>query len=84
LAEAVITSTVLHVWNGAVRCDECLQPILVGAKYVQHTAFLEIPGTDRVIARTLRECVVCAARNGRPGFAEPDCPERPLDLGGIA
>lgn len=33
---------------------------------------------------SLRECMRCAAANGRPGYSDPEAGEQPLDREGIA
>lgn len=57
-------------------CAGCGAHIPPGTKRLEH----ELPGLPMEV---LTECLACAARNGRPGYAEPDVPEQPLSLEGV-
>lgn len=64
--------------HGARWCAGCGKYLAPGVQYLTHT----IEGLS--MGLPLCECLSCAARNGRPGYAEPDVAEQPLDLEGIA
>jgi hypothetical protein len=63
-------------------CDGCETRIEPGTWFLEHEN--TDPGLMPWDLIFLAECLACAARNGRPGFAEPDVAEQPLDLEGIA
>lgn len=62
----------------ARRCAGCERVIPEGAVHLVHTRL------DGMPAQALRECLACAARNGRGPLADPAAGEQPLDLEGIA
>lgn len=63
-------------------CDGCDREIAPGTPFLEHEERDE--RVDGSIPERLAECLACAARNGRPGYSEPDVPEQPLHLCGIA
>lgn len=48
--------------------------------YLVHERTHPVTGRSELV----RECLRCAAANGRPGYSDPAAGEQPLDLGGIA
>jgi hypothetical protein len=64
-------------------CAGCNQPIPPGVEHLDHELWHQLPGGS-LFEDIVFECLPCAARNGRPGIAEPDVPEQPLIPDGIA
>lgn len=68
-------------------CSGCNRVIEPGVEHYDHELFRVIRRPMRVTTLPLEqlgECMACAARNGRPGAAEPDVAEQPLAADGIA
>ena len=62
------------------RCAGGVHTIPAGELHLLHEP---APGDPRDWM-PMRECLTCAARNGRGPLADPETAEQPLDLAGIA
>lgn len=62
-------------------CDETIPP---GVEHFDHELYREQGAFAPIVVDVVFECLGCAGRNGRPGAAEPDVAEQPVDLEGIA
>lgn len=72
------TSHAVHWCKG---CDQKISPETV---HLEHELWRLAGAFSPELLDVLHECLTCGARNGRPGLAEPDVPEQPLHLWGIA
>lgn len=72
------TCAATHICAG---CDGTIPP---GVEHYDHELYRAEGAFAPILHDVVFECLGCAARNGRPGVAEPDVAEQPLDLGGIA
>jgi len=78
------THTYRTTSHGVHWCEGCDQKIPPETVHLEHELWRTAGAFSPELLDVLHECLTCAVRNGRPGFAEPDVPEQPLDLGGIA
>lgn len=62
------------------RCAGAVHMIPAGAEHLLH----EPTEGDDPTWVPMRECLACAARNGRGPHADPEAAEQPLNLGGVA
>lgn len=82
--ETVSRRTTCHSTHECAGCGKSIPP---GADHFEHELYRTTArpnGSSSEFLDLLHECIACAARNGRPGVAEPETPEQPLQWDGVA